>query len=126
MGAAVARRLHIADSQTGADVQMAGAFWDGFFFLFFFFTSTPTIAQSQQPRPQLPPSIIYRGSPLISEPTVVRRNRPPPPPTGELLPCLAGGNDTVPSPVIHPQRASFGGRGVAHENGPRKVIRLIL
>lgn len=33
MGAAVARRLHIADSQTGADVQMAGAFWDGFFFL---------------------------------------------------------------------------------------------
>lgn len=68
------------------------------FFFFFFFTSTPTIAQSQQqPRPQLPPSIIYRGSPLISEPTVVRRNRPLPPSLkGELPPCLGGENDTVP------------------------------
>lgn len=44
-GVAMAHRLHIADLQTWADVQMAGAFRESVFF----FTSTPTTAQSQQP-----------------------------------------------------------------------------
>lgn len=63
-----AHRMHIADLQTWADVQMAGAFGR------LFFTSTSTTAQLQRPtkNPQLPPSVIHPGSLLHREPPVVR------------------------------------------------------
>ena len=66
-----AHRMHIADLQTRADVQMAGAFGR------LFFTSTSTTAQLQQPtkNPQLPPSVIHPGSLLHPEPPVVT-NKP--------------------------------------------------
>lgn len=117
----MARRLHIADSQTGADVQMAGAFWDGFLFFFFLLPPQQSLSHSSQDHSFLPASSIVGHLSFLSqrwsEETGWCFLPSSPPPTGELPPCLGGGNDTVPSPVIHPQRASFGG---AEGGSPRK------
>lgn len=67
MGAAAARRLHIADLQTGADVQMAGAFWDGFSFFFFLLPPQQSLSHSSQDRSFLLASSIVGHLSFLSQ-----------------------------------------------------------
>lgn len=73
-GVAMAHRLHIADLQTWADVQMAGAFRESVFFLL---PPQQPLSRSSPLRPRLPPSVIYPGSLIIYEPNRPESHRLP-------------------------------------------------
>lgn len=107
--AETARRLHIADLQTWADVQMAGAFWEG---IFYFHPNNCSVTAAHQDPGYLPASSIeghFSSLSHRSSETGRRRSLRTPscsfltPPMRELPPRLSGESDTTPSPVIYRQ-----------------------